>query len=384
MELQSVVAHALKVSSEFALCDSCLGRLYVRRLGLSSCKRLGGRIRREMDREEPEECYICRGLCRRLGTYVDRFRNLTYDVEFESFMVGASLRPSVLDRDDAVRSRYLLKGTDSIKAEIAGELAKKFRRATGATIDHTRSDLTITVSFRNDSVDIHTRPVAVSGRYIKRLRGMPQKRPRCSGCGGSGCTLCVGAQSVERQISGFLRDAMGATQARISWIGGEDKDSLVLGDGRPFFARLLNPRRRSHAFPATVELPCIELASLEVSQDMRKMPVRFRSVIRVTVETEDEVPSRLLRSLKTIPAGPVLIYEGASKINQKTIHSVRYARRSPTRVVLLMEAEGGLPVKRFVEGGSISPSVADMLETGCTCRRFDFLRVTLEQEPPAS
>ena len=369
-----VAAHAAQVSSRFALCDSCLGRLYLGRLGLTSCKRLGARIRRIAGIGMPDACHICRGLCQRLGRYARRIGDETRSVEFSSFMVGATLRPSMLDRDDQVRSAYRLKGAGGIKSEITGGIARALSGITGARIDHDAPDLTVTVDFRDDTIHTYTRPVAVSGRYVKRRRGVPQRRPPGARCGGAGCGLCP---SVEGQISEFLCGATRARQARISWTGGEDKESLVLGDGRPFLARMINPRRRSPRLPDVQKLRDVELGCLLASPDIRPAPARFSSLIRILVSTEGEVASALLRSLKDIPAVPVMIYED-SRINQKRVYSVRYRRYSPTTLSLLVRAQGGLPVKRFVEGGAISPSVADLLETGCACRRFDFLQVNLE------
>lgn len=290
----------------------------------------------------------------------------TRGVEFSTFVIGAILRPSLLDRDDAVRSAHHLKGSGSIKSEITQYLTRRFRRVTDAAIDYDHPDLTVTVNFRDDSVHIHTRPITISGRYTKRRRGIPQKRQ-------------PDTTSVEKQISEFLLDVTGARRARITWIGGEDKQSLVLGDGRPFLARMFNPRRQNPSLPSTHTLPDVGLACLAASPDSPVMPIPFRSVIRIRVSTEDAVSPALLRSLRMIPKTPVLIYNDTNRINQKRIYSLRYRRRSPNLLTISIEAQGGLPVKRFIEGDSISPSVADMLETSCTCLSFDFLQVILEK-----
>ena len=381
---RDVMDHARHVASEFELCNSCLGRMYARQVGRLSCSRLGYEIRRGLGQDEPAKCRICGVLCRSLDAYLDRFANLTDGIEFSSFAIGVTLRPSVLDRDDEIRSRYRLQGTGGIKTEIARELARRFRRSTGTRIDRLSPDLFITVNFRKDTIDVRTAPIFVSGRYVKSVRGMPQRSMRCRECGGSGCSSCCGgrqdAESVEGSISKFLCGATGSEQARISCAGGEDRESLVLGDGRPFLARLLNPRRRRCAFPDASSLPGIELRSLAVVPGAGPQPTRFHSVIRILVGTQDEVSQILLRSLKTIPSDPVMIYEDDGKINRRAVRSLRY-RRVPAGIVITVEAEGGLPVKRFVEGDGINPSISDMLETRCVCRRFDFLQVSLEDPP---
>ena len=45
-------------------------------------------------------------------------------------------------------------------------------------------------------------------------------------------------------------------------------------------------------------------------------------------------------------------------------------------LVIDAELDGGLPVKRFVSGELVSPSVTEVLKTEVRCRRFDIRRVT--------
>ena len=51
--------------------------------------------------------------------------------------------------------------------------------------------------------------------------------------------------SVEGMISQYIFEKMGGTVAKFTWIGGEDKSSLVLGNGRPFFVKLQNPHKEN-------------------------------------------------------------------------------------------------------------------------------------------
>ena len=37
-----------------------------------------------------------------------------------------------------------------------------------------------------------------------------------------------------------------------------------------------------------------------------------------------------------------------------------------------MKVEGGLPIRRLIEGGGVSPSISDILKCKCTCEEFDF------------
>ena len=57
------------------------------------------------------------------------------EYDFSTFSVGAIIKPSIIDRDDFIRSKYKLKGIDSIKTDITKELGKLFSRKTKKKIN---------------------------------------------------------------------------------------------------------------------------------------------------------------------------------------------------------------------------------------------------------
>ena len=52
------------------------------------------------------------------------------EYSFSTFSVGALIKPSIMDRDDYIRSKYKLKGIDSVKTDVTKELGKLFSRKT--------------------------------------------------------------------------------------------------------------------------------------------------------------------------------------------------------------------------------------------------------------
>ena len=48
-------------------------------------------------------------------------------------------------------------------------------------------------------------------------------------------------------MSEYLKQITSGVRVKFSWIGGEDKESLVLGKGRPFFAEIIEPKRRIYS-----------------------------------------------------------------------------------------------------------------------------------------
>ena len=63
------------------------------------------------------------------------------------------------------------------------------------------------------------------------------------------------------------------------------------------------------------------------------------------------------------------------KVVFKTVYKVRVLRTGGTKLIVEIKLDGGLPVKRFVNGDSVTPSISEVLKTPVSCQRFDILRV---------
>jgi len=42
-----------------------------------------------------------------------------------------------------------------------------------------------------------------------------------------------------------------------------------------------------------------------------------------------------------------------------------------------LKAEGGLPIRRFIEGGDIIPEISQLLNCECRCDEFDFHEIKI-------
>jgi tRNA U54 and U55 pseudouridine synthase Pus10 len=63
-----------------------------------------------------------------------------------------------------------------------------------------------------------------------------------------------------------------------------------------------------------------------------------------------------------------------SRPSVKTVYRVSATARGNT-LFMDVELDGGLPVKRFVSGDLVSPSVSEVLKTEVGCRSFDICGV---------
>lgn len=359
--------------NEYHLCNSCMQRLFAAKLGSTSLKKLVT----ERPQKKLVKCYICKNFFSELDTYVKKILDASSGFEFSSFLVGAVLKPSVLDKDDQVRSKFQLKGIDSVKTDITRELGRRLRRKTKARVEFISPDVTFTVNFRKETYEVSAKPVFLAGRYTKSKRGIPQRQNSCEKCRGRGCNSChfhgiSSFDSVEGKIAKFLYWKFGSLQIKMTWIGGEDNSSLVLGNGRPFFVKLINPKKRKLKLVKKVLAAGITINNLKIIGSIPKRVIRFKSNIKLQISTEKEIQTSKLKRIRNLEKNLISIYENSGKENKKNVYVIKYKKRSKHSFTISMVADGGLPLKRFVEGRNVIPNISDIIDNHCKCEQFDF------------
>lgn len=381
-KINIIISDAKKILKDHNLCDNCLGRLFASKLGVSSHQKLGKKIRSTLHKKNPKSCFICKNMMSKLDTQLSKMYEMSHDFEFSTFLVGAILQPSILDRDDQIRSKFKLRGINSIKGDINREIGKRFGRRTKTKVDFQNPDIVFTLDFKKEECEIKPKPLFLSGRYTKSIRGIPQKQRPCNQCRGKGCYVCEfhgisEFDSVEGKIARFLYEKFGALQAKITWIGSEDETSLVLGRGRPFFAKLVNPHKRRLRLGKKIALDGIVIRDLKVIEKIPSNVIRFRSKVAMQVQTQNEIKSSQLRNLHKLEKQPIAIYENSGKKNQRNVSNIRYKKKSSNSFSLLMKADGGVPLKRFADGVEVTPSLSSILDNPCKCTIFDFYDIAV-------
>jgi tRNA pseudouridine synthase 10 len=376
---QKIISIVNPILKKYPLCDNCLGRLFSKQLHLSSNKLLGKKLKKNLN--STQKCYICRNLFDNLNYFLKMMIDISSNYSFSSFSVGAILKPSIVDRDDYIRSKYKLKGIDGIKTDVSRELRKSFSKKTKKIVDLLDPEVTFTINLKDESCLLRSKSISFSGRYVKTLRGISQKQKSCSNCSGKGCRTCnfhgiTEFDSVEGIISKFIFEKFGGTTAKFTWIGGEDKSSLVLGTGRPFFVKIQNPFKRKLK-SASIKSTFLKITNLKIVRESPKKPLKFNSSIEVKISTEDKIDSKHLKKLKELQKRPVVVYEKSGKRSEKKIFSVKYRKNSNNIFTLFIKAEGGLPIKRFVNSDDVSPGISQILNTSCMCQEFDFLDIEI-------
>jgi len=374
---EQIASVANKIIKKYDLCDHCLGRLFSKQLHLSSNKLLGKKLKKDLD--SSGKCYVCKNLFDNLNHFLKFMLDASSDYSFTSFSVGATIKPSIVDRDDFIRSQFKLKGIDSVKTDITKELGKLYSRKTKKIIVHQDPEVTFTVNFKDETCQLRSKSITLFGRYVKTKRGFSQKQKSCDNCLGKGCRTCnfhgiAEFDSVEGVISKLIFKKFGGTTTKFTWIGGEDKSSLVLGSGRPFFVKIKNPNKRKSSL-SDVTINSIKLHKMKLVYESPKKSTKFNSTIKANISTKSHIESKNLKKLKDLTSLPVIVYEKSGKCTEKKIFKINYKKISKNQFHLIIKTEGGLPIKRFVIGDDVAPNISKILETLCECQEFDFLEI---------
>ena len=371
---------ANQILKKYDLCDHCLGRFFSKQLNLSSNKFLGKKLK--TDYISKDKCYVCKNLFNKLDHFLKLILDSSSNYVFKTYRIGVIIKPSIIDRDDFLRSKYNLKGIDSVKTDITKELIKLFTKKTKKIMDSLDPEITFTLNLKDESCELDSKSITICGRYVKSKRGIPQKQKSCDNCFGKGCRMCnfhgiSEFESVEGIISKSFFKKFGGTTTKFSWIGGEDNSSLVLGNGRPFFVKIKNPSKRESML-LDEKFDFISLYNLKIVDASPKTPLNFNSIIKIKIFTTSQINSKNLKKLKDLTSAPIVIYEKSGKRSEKKIFDVKYKKNSKNVFTMTIIAEGGFPVKRFIVGDDVLPNISALFDTPCVAQEFDFLDIIVK------
>ena len=375
-----ITSTANLILKKYDLCDQCLGRLFSKQLRLSSNKLLGKKLHKNSTFQS--KCYVCKNLFCNLDHFLKLMLDSSSNYTFKTYGIGIMIKPSIVDRDDFLRSQYQLKGIDSVKSDITKELIKLFTKKTHKIMDPFDPEITFTVNLKDESCQLRSKPITIFGRYVKSKRGYSQKQKSCDNCSGKGCRICdfhgiSEFESIEGIISKLIFKKFGGTTAKFTWIGGEDKSSLVLGNGRPFFVKIKNPSKRKSKL-SDEDFNSVSLFNLKLVHESPKKSLTFHSKIKIKISTKLQINSKNLKKLKDLTTYPITVYEKSGKRYEKKIFDLTYKKNSSNVFTVIMSAEGGFPIKRFVIGDDILPNISSVLDTTCMVQEFDFLDIIVK------
>ena len=76
---------------------------------------------------------------------------------------------------------------------------------------------------------------------------------------------------------------------------------------------------------------------------------------------------------------PITLTSTRGKQIRKIIHKLRYRKNSLQSFTIEIDTDGGLPIKRFVEGNNVIPNITEILNIQCFCKKFNINQITLSK-----
>ena len=208
-------------------------------------------------RSDKKECNICKNLFKKtIYSIIDEIIKSNHFINDshvkKKIEIGTSLPLQLFEKEDTLKSMFKIKGLPNIKYHYNALIRKEIIKKTGFSIDHLNPDIRIEIFLDNKfNYDIRykTKELVLLGKYNKYQRGLNQ-RFKINPMKGEEQNAAQNLYSyptipsIEEVILKFLYIQTGSNDIKIAWSGGEDKNSLVLGNGRPFIVKINSPHCR--------------------------------------------------------------------------------------------------------------------------------------------
>lgn len=356
---------ATNILKKYTLCNRCLARQSSRKI-LRNIKKV------------KNECYICNGFMHRINDLLELTCIALKEYRYKTFLIGAIFPFNMLEHEDEIRAKFKIRGIENVKSYLTKELGKRLSKKTGKNVEYGKPDVTVNIDLIKNSATVRSRAIFLFGRYLKHVRGLSQKQERCSICAGKGCFQCdntglSGFDSIEGIIVKKLIDSFKCESVKFAWVGSEDKNSLVLNEGRPFFVKVINPKLR-FVKPRSVTKNGIQIRFLKNIERLPVRPPKFRIKVKLLIEYECEITNTCLEKLNDLNNTQVRFSGKRGNEISKNIYKIN-ANIVKNTLKILMVIDSGLLIKQFVSGDGMTPNISQIIGCKATCRSFDILNV---------
>ncbi|MHA1115364.1 MAG: tRNA pseudouridine(54/55) synthase Pus10 [Candidatus Heimdallarchaeaceae archaeon] len=433
-----VLDKSKKILEEYALCDRCLGRQFSNLATGTTNKERGTSIKlvlamnSTLEKEqiniellqnlsktgaifakktlkkidcipkETQKCYLCEGKLDELEDLVQKIVKAINEYEFESFLIGNVLDNSLYIKENKIKDKFGLHGTEYLKQEFNREIGKKISEITKKKTDFNTPEIIIECNpFSSKILEIKIRSVYIYGRYNKYVRTIPQTHWDCRNCKGKGCEKCnfTGknyAESVEELMAKPALELTKGEKAVLHGSGREDIDVRMLGSGRPFVLEVKKPKIRNIDLKKLEEQinkeanNKIKVNNLRISSKKEVIKLKTKSqqstkIYKAIVEFENLVSDETIKKIeenlkdKTLnQKTPTRVkHRRADIIRKKRVYEVRCKRIDEKHVEAIITCEGGTYVKELISGdeGRTEPSFTEIAENKAECVELDVLEI---------
>ncbi len=423
-----------KILHEGPICDHCMGRQFAKlSTGLSNRERgqamklalvlEGDRIYKNENEDsllkelapcsalarktlriegEDEQCWVCLDQFKKLDSWAEEAAKALEGLEYSTFLVGTKVSGLLSENEEILWAEAGTAYAEQLKTELNREVGKRIAEKVDKEVDFENPDIVITLDLATNKFELQVRSVYIYGRYLKKVRGIPQTRWPCRKCKGKGCERCgyTGKQypeSVDELIKGPVIEAFEAVDTAFHGSGREDIDALMLGSGRPFVVEAKSPVKRSANLEALtskinesaagkvevrdlrfVEKGMIEILKSSKADKTYKLKVTFKEPV-----SEEKLKSCLesLSGTEIAQQTPKrVVHRRADLVRKRYVHSIMLDELTDDGYAYItVNCEGGLYVKELISGdeGRTNPSLTGLLEIPALVEDLDVVNVEI-------
>lgn len=402
-----------KLLEKGEICDHCLGRqVTLKYQGIPNAD-IGAALRKsdeeeqiqkileedDLEIEEKEDCYICKGLLTNLEDMYDKVLEEKEKWEYENFLIGCKVDEKIIDGEEEIWTDINPEDAEPIKKQINREIGKKLTGDTGKEPEFKKPDIVFILNFKENEIETQVRSLFLYGRYKKLERGIPQTKWPCTHCGGEGCEECDGTgkqfpYTVEDIIAGPLTDFTESEGTKFHGEGREDRDALMLGNGRPFVVEAVRSRKRdidieelqseiNEEGEGKIEIIGLRVSDMEEVRDIKSK--RPDKTYEIWVETRQPVEEGNLEDIEEEIESQEIEQRTPTRVNHRRADKVRKRRVQKLETEKLGEkefkarirAEAGTYIKELVTGdyGRTRPSFAEVMEDKLEVEKLNVVEI---------
>ncbi len=394
-------------SSEWNICDHCLGRCFSKMVMGEGNEQRGHNVREILKSEnyqhlKNDQCNICGNIFDYVPGKItaDIIRKIKMEnIQFSTFLIGSRLPPEFLKKEEEMHKNLEL-DVENLKKEINREIGKELSLKINKEVDFNSPDIVIMVDFVKNKINVQMNPIFIEGRYRKLKRGIPQTKWPCRECNGAGCPNCnytgqMYPQSVELLVSPPAIEYAKGKSSKFHGAGREDIDVRMLGSGRPFVLEIKEPyirnfdlellsNRINEFADGNVEVLDLKYVEKDRKSEIKCSSTNTHKVYKALISVEKDIVEDeldLLQSLKIIKQRTPqrVSHRRADKIRTREIKNISTKWMDARNFELIIDCEGGLYIKELISGddGRTKPSISEILGTPAKCAQLDVLKVKI-------
>ena len=375
-----------KSLGKYKLCQFCIDRLSIN-------------SEKGVDEVSGNNCWLCEGLSQEIDELSELVEEKLRDYEFSTFLIGSKIDDEIIEKEEKIVNELNLKDITPLKVWINSEIGKRISEKMKKSVSFDNPDITAVIDTRFNHVELQISSLFLYGRYIKKVRGIPQTKWPCRVCRGKGCRRCnftgkMYETSVEEIIAEKAIEAARGEDESFHGCGREDVDALMLGNGRPFVLEIKNPRIRSLNLKklediinthAEGKVEVRELRFSDKNEVRRLKRASFPKVYHAKIVAERELPEEKLKevvrslqgkNIKQLTPSRVA-HRRAIKIRERKILDIKVIDVAEKNATLEIKAESGTYIKELVSGdeGRTKPSISEMLGIACKVEELDVIAI---------